>query len=309
MHYDMFHHPVVVATDGTSAALRGVWYAALEARRLGVRLEIVHVVPGQLPTGPVPIVPNDSLRAFGLALLERSREAARTAVGDVETISTLVSGARVSALVGASSRAQLLVLGSLSRTLAERAWTGATVAGVCARSECPVVVVPHDWAPPDLGEVSQVLVGFKSPRQAAGLLGSAFELASRRNADLTVIHGWRLPSVYDGMVSSRVDAVSWREDQVAMMEGEVARFRHSYPDVRVSIEVVHGRPADILVQATRGADQVLISRPVHGGHFHHLGAVARAVLRESHCPVAVLPSAPVSSEDRAPRREHVGLRA
>ena len=300
MHRDAVHHPVAVATDGTPAALRGVRYAAREAARLGATLEIVHVAPAYLPTGTLPMVPDGSLQAFGHEVLERSRDTARAEVGGLEIVTTLVSGTRITSLVELSSRARLLVLSAQSLSLADRVWTGATIAGVCARAACPVVVVPHDWTP--VGEVGtrRIVVGFKAPDQAVDLLASAFAVASSRRAGLVVVHGWKLPSVYDDIVTSRVDTASWREHQTAMIEGEIAHLRRAHPDVKVSIEVVHGRPADALVQASRGADRLLISRPLHGGYFHHLGGVARAVLRESRCPVEVLPPVAVSTDDSAP---------
>ena len=35
----------------------------------------------------------------------------------------------------------------------------------------------------------------------------------------------------------------------------------------------------------------MISRPSHGGFVHHLGATARAVIRDAGCPVLVVPAA------------------
>jgi nucleotide-binding universal stress UspA family protein len=57
----------------------------------------------------------------------------------------------------------------------------------------------------------------------------------------------------------------------------------------VRVDLVHGQPGNILVEASREADVLVISRPVHGGFVHHLGAAARAVLREASCPVLVVP--------------------
>lgn len=59
--------------------------------------------------------------------------------------------------------------------------------------------------------------------------------------------------------------------------------------LRTGLEIAHVRDAELLVV---NADLLLITRSQHGGPFHHLGSVARAVLREAHCPVQILPPGP-----------------
>ena len=63
------------------------------------------------------------------------------------------------------------------------------------------------------------------------------------------------------------------------------------PEIGVRIEVVRGQAAKVLVNASREADLLVISRRPHGFPFGRLGGTGRAVLRESHCPVEVLPPA------------------
>ena len=290
------HESVVVASDGTAAALRGVRYAAFEANRLGVGLEIVHVVPSYLPHGPSPKIPDGALQQFGRSVIEHSMEAARDTAPDVHVVSRLVSGSRVRSIVEAASSARLLVLGTRALTLGQRVWTGATVAGVCSRAHCPVVVVPEDWPVKSADGMSKIVVGFKSPKHAAELLASALELAHSRGAEVMVLHAWKLPSAYDDIVTNRVQEEEWAVEQTAMIQSVLDQVRDSYPDVKVSIEVVHDRPAHALAEASRESDRLLISRPVHGGYLHHLGAVARGVLREAHCPVEVLPPVASSGE-------------
>lgn len=297
---------IVVASDGTPAALRGVRYATFEAKRLGVGLEIVHVVPGYLPTGPLPMVPDGALQAFGRSVLKRSLAVARNTAGDVEIITRLVSGARVASIVDAGRSASLLVLGSRPHTLAERVWTGATAAGVSARARLPVVIVPEDWSVRDTASLSRVLVGFKSPQHAPELFARAFALANTGGADLAVLHAWKLPSVYDDVVTNRVSEARWREEQHAVIESLIVDLRRCYPEVAVTVDVVHEPPAHALVQASRNVDRLVITRPEHGGYFHHLGAVARAVLREAHCPVEVVPPVRVKKTSAVSRLEHDG---
>jgi nucleotide-binding universal stress UspA family protein len=57
--------------------------------------------------------------------------------------------------------------------------------------------------------------------------------------------------------------------------------------VKLDVRVVHERPSTALVDASREADRLLITRPLHGGRLHHLGTTGRYVLRSAHCPVEV----------------------
>ena len=57
------HGTVVVGVDGSERGLAGVRYAAQEALRLGVRLDVVHVSPGYLPEGPLLLIPDGSLQS------------------------------------------------------------------------------------------------------------------------------------------------------------------------------------------------------------------------------------------------------
>lgn len=285
-------HHVVVGVDGSGAGLRAARFAAHEARRLGTGLSIVHVTPTYTVTGPaLPIVPDLSLREYAGTVLDEALAAAKAAEPQVEADTVHFTGSRVSGLVETARDAALLVVGSEHRSLGERIWTGATLTGVAARSKCPVAVVPASWDPEK--RTGRVLVGYKGPRHAPEAFNAAFELARDLGAEVHVLHAWQLESGYDSIVSNRVALEEFRTRALAVIEPQLAEYRAAYPDIAVTVEVVHGQPAHALVNGSAHADRLVLGRPVHGGIVHHLGAVARAALRESHCPIQVV--LPVSS--------------
>ncbi len=280
--------PVVVGIDGTPAGHRGVRYAAMEARRLGAPLAIVHVTPGYALGAGVPAVPEDVLRAYGLELLESARKNAQATVSGLVVETTLVAGGTsVSGLVDHSRDAVLLVLGAERRTFAGRVWTGDIVAGVAARAICPVIVVPPEWEPHH--EHGRVIVGVKDVEHAGDLVSAGLALADGLGAELDVLHAWKAPSGYDDMLAIRTYAVEYGRTQTDLLEPIVRALRAECPNVPVRTEVLHSQPAHLLVGASADADRLIISRPRHGGRFHHLGGVGRAVLNESRCPVEVRP--------------------
>jgi len=281
--------PVVVGVDETPAGQKGVRYAALEARRLGTSLSIVHSTPGYTPAAGLPPAPEDVLQAYGINLLEGARKNAQATVPDLAVETTLVAGnTSVHALAESSQGAALVVLGAERRTFAGRVWTGDIVAGVAAQAACPVVVVPPEWEPAH--EHGRVVVGVKDAEGAAELIAAGLALADDLGAELVIVHAWKAPSGYDDMLANRTYAEEYGRKQTDLLEPLVQAHRAEHHDVPVRIEVLHTQAAHELVNASAHADRLLISRPRHGAAFHHLGYVGRAVLQEARCPVEVHPA-------------------
>lgn len=283
-----FENHVLVGVDGSPASDNGVTFAAAEARRRGVALHVVHATPGHGAYGPpLPTVPDGSLRSYGIELLEGAAELAHKLEPDLEVRTSLIPGGTVASLVAAGEHAALLVLGAERRTFIGRIWTGDVVAGVAARATCPVTVVPPEWD--STQDRRRVVVGLKSVDSSETLLAAGLALAHEHDAELVVLHAWKLQSGYDDIITTRVSSDDYVRDLSGLIEPVVEEAWQSYPEVPVRVEVLHGQPAFALVDASAGADRLLISRPKHGGAVHHLGAVARAVLQEARCPLEILP--------------------
>jgi nucleotide-binding universal stress UspA family protein len=279
---------VVVGVDGSERGYVGVRYAAAEADRRGVPLDIVHITPGYLPVGPFLMIPDGSLQDFGSTVAQRAECEARNAAPDVQVKAHLVPGNRVRELVDFSREAALLILGARHLSAMDHIWTGATVTGVVSRASCPVAVIPATWEPPPAPH-RRVVAGYKASEHSAELFEDAFVVAEEMDAELVVLHAWRLEGVYDDVVAGRVEEQRWNGEQAARIEAVLADYRESFPDVRVRVRVLHDGPTHALVHASRSADRVILVKPAHLGYLHHLGPTARAVLRMSECPVEIVP--------------------
>jgi nucleotide-binding universal stress UspA family protein len=299
---------IVVGVDGSERGLVGVQWAAREAQRTGAPLSVVSVVPTFSPSGPLLMIPESDLRGYGSRVVHESVAAARQEAPEIQVIGGVVSGHRVSELVHVSRQASLLVLASRRLSLAEHVWTGATVTGVVSRATCPVLVVPPTWEPSDHDGSGDVVVGFKQPRHADELLAGAFAVAADLATGLRVLHTWRLDSAYDDMIAGHHDEeAEWTREERGVIERQLRDVRESYPEVPVTVQVIHDRPTKALVEASAGAQRLVIGKPAHGGAVHHLGRTARGVLRGSACPVEVLPvsRAPVYSGLDVERSGHL----
>ncbi|MGW2853670.1 universal stress protein, partial [Streptomyces sp. NPDC001215] len=62
-----------------------------------------------------------------------------------------------------------------------------------------------------------------------------------------------------------------------------------YPDVTVRQEVLSGETREVLIEASSGAQLMVVGARGHGGLSGMLlGSVSQAVLHHAHCPVAVV---------------------
>jgi len=277
---------VLVATSGSAASKSAITFAARTAAAHGLALELVHVVTPTVSVGPYGATPDVAVRQAGREVLANGEHLARRTAPHIDVVTSLLIGSRADAVVEKAYDADLIVVGAPPRDLMGRFWTGSTVTGVAARSTCPVAIVPAGYE----GSTShQILVGLKSTRRAGELLGTGFALASRTDSELRVLHAWQLLSPYDNAVAERLPTPECVIDEVRAIDGMLIDLRLAYPTVPVRVDLVHGQAGYALVEASRDADVLMISRPVHGGFVHHLGATARAVIREAHCPVLVVP--------------------
>jgi nucleotide-binding universal stress UspA family protein len=285
---------VAVGVDGSDTGYAAVSFAAGEAERLGVHLDLIHVLPASIPVDPefLSHVADPSLQSYGCEILERARKTALETRPAVEIESHLLSGSRTQQLLEISKGAKLVVLGNRSPKALGRIWTGGTVTGVSGGSACPVVAVPVAWEPAEVH--GRIAVAVKTPGEAGGLFESALRLAHDLGSELVVLHAWRLEGVYDDIVADRTVAERWQRNQTALIERDLAGPRERFPDVPVRVYVRHEDPAHAIVRVTGGVDRLLLQRPPSGRLVNHLGRVARAVLRETHCPAVVLPDHPAA---------------
>ena len=289
--------PIMVGVDGSEASWAALRYGTYEARRQGTSIHLVHVVPDYLPMSPMlPLAPSD-LHDKGHQILDEATMRAHELVAPEDVNSSLLEGARIASLIRAAEGARLLVLGAQHRAAMQRVLTGSALAGVASRATCPVVAVPADWTPTQ--ERRTVIAGVKDTQQSSELVRRALQTAAERNARLVLIHAWGLPGVYDDIITSRVESDEWADHERLAIERSIAGTREAYAGVPVEIRVIHGQAAGVLKGASDEADLLLVARRHHAIPFGHLGGTARAVIRESHCPVEVVPPAdePTTASD------------
>lgn len=287
---------LVVGIDGSPGSLDAARYALAEAGRVGGRVRLVHVLPDYDAFGSSFLGVDAEVRAAGQAILDRALEAVGPPPAGVEVDLVLGRGPRVGALTSVARTAEALVVGADRRPVTSRVLTGNTTSGVAASSLAPVVVVPEGWRA-DERPAAPVVVGVKNAGHARELLGTAFASAYARGRSLVLLHAWKLPSGYDDLIADRVAAEEWAAPARAEMRALLPEWEAAYPEVDVTVRVVHDQAAHALVEASRACGELVVVRRAHGiPAALHLGPTARAVLRAAACPVRVVPPGLVIAE-------------
>ncbi|NYG56984.1 universal stress protein [Nocardioides perillae] len=227
------------------------------------------------------------VEAAGRALVDGAARAARdlspgvavrTAVGPLEARQ---------ALLAASTRASLLVIGSRGRGPLRSLVLGSVSAAVARHAQCAVVVLRPRPGGDACTPWSGVTLGASADVAGAEAVERAFRHATARRLPLTVLH----PT---GSAGSATDP-----GVAASLAGAAERW----PAVAVQHREVGSDLAGALAGATASSNLVVLSGPHHvagerpagaggaGGHRRrlHRSAVALAVLEHASGPVCVVP--------------------
>ena len=280
---------IVVGVTGPERERAALRYAAECARRDGAEVVLVHAVHPPYPAPPPSVLLTlDATSDVGpWVVQEVSREFKELTAGAVEFRAIWREGPPARVLAELSHDARLVVVQHRHPHGLGRLFTGSTVNGLAAHAACPVVSVPPDWTPGSAP--NEVVVGVHEEGGPRQVLEAAFAWAAAIGASLRVVHAWRLDAVYDDIITRRVTA-EWREEEKSLLREAVADLGQHHPDVRVELEVRHQWPSDVLVDDSQAAALGVVGR--HGPRPwgpHHLGSIARTVLRESRSPVMVVP--------------------
>ncbi len=295
--------PVLVGTDGSTAADAAAHAAAVAAAALGTHLQVLRAFDW-----PTPGVAGLAADVDGRAI---ARQAARDQVrrlvarlGEWLLPATSVDGEVVDGPAGhvlreASAGAVLLVVGAHGQTWSGGVALGSVAAGAVRRSLCPVLV--HRPTDALAGQRAGVVVGIDGGPGSAEVLAAAAREAQVRRTALHVVHTW--PQLTEDAGTS----VRWRLDPGAVTTAEqavvselVRALRRTTGDLEVHTAVVAGRAGPSLVQAGRVAELVVVGRPALPDD-QETRATTRQVANRSDCPVLVVPlPAPATAPVRVP---------
>ncbi|MGY5032657.1 universal stress protein [Streptomyces sp. 900116325] len=284
-------HLVTVGVDGSRESRAAAVWGAQEASLRGVPLRLVHVI--DWPISPaVPQLDCDTAARRADEALAQALEDVGRRYPNLETTTRHLSGRPAAALAVEAADADLLALGSRCLGGLLGFLVGAVGTATLTATETPVVLVraadePEDAEPTGYGEM---VVGVDIDEAPDKVLSFAFEEAVRRSCALRAIHSWKLPRAYRTFPDDDPDDEREAGRSVAQMLDKVlVPWRRKFPSVSVDQVALIGPAGPHLVQASAGADLVVVGRHLRRSPLGaHLGPVARAVLHHAAAPVAVV---------------------
>jgi len=135
---------------------------------------------------------------------------------------------------------------------------------------------------------TRIAVGVDGSHSSLGALDWAVRQAGFTGAVVEAINTWEWPTSF-GWAVSYPDGWDPAVDAQKMLDEAVKGARATHPDVTIRSTVVRGHPAPVLVEASRGADLIVIGSRGHGEFTGMLlGSVSQHCVTNAHCPVLVL---------------------
>ncbi|MEV6206633.1 universal stress protein [Kitasatospora sp. NPDC051914] len=278
---------VVVGVDGSAHAAAAAEWAAHEAVRRGCALHLVHAVN----TGTVTLSPRASSAVTDLILrdaegtLDEALGKVRASYPALRLTGDVVPRDAAEAVLTAAEHAELAVVGTRGHGGFASLLLGSVSLRVAAHSVCPVVVVRGTE---HVG--SHVLVAIRDERDT-GTLRFALHTGELTGLPVRALHTWS-PVVADvGHMAPMVDELG---EEARLHEQLLHRVcdpvREEFPDVSFEARQVGGATAGTLVEASRQAAMLVVSRRQPAPRFGlRLGTAVHAVLHHAYCPVAVVP--------------------
>ena len=142
--------------------------------------------------------------------------------------------------------------------------------------------------------MSRIIVGIDGSAHSQRALEWAVHEAALRQVPLSVIAVYRTVVAYwggavvfpeDHAIADKTRAVTQEATEKALALAGDTR------PLNVTVEVVSGIPAEELINASKGADLIVVGSRGTGGFARLLlGSVGTQVAHHAHCPIVVIPA-------------------
>ena len=285
---------IVCGVDRSPHARAAARLAGVLARRLGLPVELVHVVDSESQP------PSSGGMAAMHAVLQEDLDLAGTAV-------VLKTGAVSTVLAEAARDASLLVIGTRGEGALRQALLGSVSARLTRDPPTPVVAVPPGATsadPPLQGRT--IVCGIRDQRDSAPVHAAA-RMASDLRMRLTLAHVLAPPAipvsaVGDAPPASVLGPTTAEFEAARQTLERIARSISINIPTDVDVDVIEGPPGPQLARmaAARGAAMLAVGACDHGTLAGALaGAPPRHLMRHGAHPVVVCPRPQRLSPTRA----------
>jgi nucleotide-binding universal stress UspA family protein len=133
----------------------------------------------------------------------------------------------------------------------------------------------------------RIVVGFDSSASSLDALSWAVRQAELTAVGIEIVACWASPSSY-GWPVPIPDDFDPESDIRRTLDVVLAPVRAAHPNVSIDARVLRGHPAPTLVEASKGADLLVVGNRGHGEFVGMvIGSVSEYCAAHAHCPVLV----------------------
>ena len=273
---------LLVTTDFSPSAERGVEWAAALARERGARLVLLTVSEIHLRATEYGYVSVE----FDAALLRRTAQerldhrVARLKDDGVAAECRLLSGFVVETILEQAhiERADLVVIGSRGLSGVKHWVLGSTAEGLVQRSSAPVLTVHSDHPSPRGSQIILAPTDFSQESRLALERGLALWVRDPAQTEIVLLHAPHVPFEYLAFTADLPPVRLYQDvlERVRIaLEDQAAGLRAP----QVIVDDARERRADAIIMGTHGRS---------GVQRLLLGSVARRVVQFAPCPVLTL---------------------
>ena len=136
-------------------------------------------------------------------------------------------------------------------------------------------------------DTGKIVVGHDGSAASQEALSWAARQAVLTGSTLEIVMTWEWPTSYGWAVPVPTD-FDPESDIQKVLDDAVAAVLAEHPGLRVDPRLISGHPAPILVEASKGADLLVVGSRGHGEFVGMLiGSVSEYCATNAHCPVLI----------------------
>ncbi|MGP8010388.1 MAG: universal stress protein [Acidimicrobiales bacterium] len=125
-----------------------------------------------------------------------------------------------------------------------------------------------------------------SPASVRALEWAAHQAEFTR-ASLEIVASWEWPTSYGWTIIP--DGFDPGDELKKILEPIVSTLQSAHPDLEMSLKLVEGHPAPVLIRESVGADLLVVGSRGHGEFIGMLiGSTSEHCVTNAHCPVVVV---------------------
>lgn len=285
---------VVIGVDGSAASNRALAWAVADATRRSRPVHLLcareaYIGAAHLDSSVAWTDPSLDALDSSLTVVEEARDYIRSVSPDLQVTFSRPWGRPAQHLVIASHDAEMVVVGNRGHGRLASVVLGTVSLQTAAHARCPVIVVREGQPEHPTGSL-KITVGVDGSSDASEAVQFAMRTAGP-GGHVDLVLAWWL-EVVDGMVVTTPESAQWEtvvQRHRATIERSLSRAREDHSAVSVATHIERGRTEEVLLNAVRDADLLVVGSRGRGGFAGLLlGSVSQHMLAAAPCPVAVM---------------------